>query len=41
VLQQYAGQNADAAESLDDEEWSAQRKLMLEEQSTNKTQRSY
>jgi hypothetical protein len=41
VLQQYAGQNAEAADSLDDEDWKKRRKIMLEEQSLNKTQRSY
>jgi len=42
VLQKYADQNADAAESIEDEEyWGAQRKSMREEQSLNKTQRSY
>jgi len=41
VLGQYADQNASAAESLDDEDWGVQRKKMREEQSLNKTQRSY
>ena len=41
MLLQYAGQNADAADSLDDEDWKKRRKIMLEEQSLNKTQRSY
>ncbi len=42
VLQQYADQNADAALGIEDEEyWGAQRKSMREEQSLNKTQRSY
>ena len=41
-LQAYADQNASAAESIEKEEdWGAQRKTMREEQSLNKTQRSY
>ncbi len=41
-LRAYANQNADAASSIEKEEdWGAQRKTMREEQSLNKTQRSY
>jgi Ca-activated chloride channel family protein len=42
VLRMYADQNASDAESIaDDENWDILRKSMLEEQSENKTQRSY
>ncbi len=42
ILRMYADQNASAAESIaDDESWGELRKSMREEQSENKTQRSY
>jgi len=42
ALGAYASQNAEAAASIENEDdWGAQRKTMREEQSLNKTQRSY
>lgn len=42
LLQSYADLNAGAAESIENEDdWGAQRKTMREEQSQNKSQRSY
>lgn len=41
ILREYAESNAASARMLDDAEWEARRKTMREEQSQNKTQRSY